>query len=81
MNSIWIETTSQNIKYPKLNKNISVDVCIIGAGITGITAAYLLTKQGLSVALLEKDEVCMRCYCKYYRKAHKSTWVVLYVSC
>ncbi|MFM2300395.1 MAG: hypothetical protein RLZZ84_131 [Pseudomonadota bacterium] len=33
----------------------SVDVVIIGAGPAGLTAGYLLTKAGLSVALIEKD--------------------------
>ena len=33
----------------------SVDVAIIGAGPAGLTAAYLLTKAGLSVAVIEKD--------------------------
>lgn len=33
----------------------SVDVAIIGAGPAGLTAAYLLTKAGLTVAVIEKD--------------------------
>ena len=32
-----------------------VDVAIIGAGPAGLTAAYLLTKQGYSVSVIEKD--------------------------
>jgi protoporphyrinogen oxidase len=32
-----------------------VDVAIIGAGPAGLTSAYLLTKAGLSVAIIEKD--------------------------
>ena len=35
----------------------SVDVAIIGAGPAGLTAAYLLTKQGHSVTVIEKDPV------------------------
>lgn len=34
----------------------AVDVAIIGAGPAGLTAGYLLTKAGLSVAVIEKDE-------------------------
>ncbi|MCZ8173259.1 MAG: FAD-dependent oxidoreductase, partial [Brevundimonas sp.] len=34
----------------------SVDVAIIGAGPAGLTAGYLLTKQGLTVAIIEKDK-------------------------
>lgn len=32
-------------------ENVTVDVTIIGADITGITAAYLLKKAGKTVAL------------------------------
>jgi protoporphyrinogen oxidase len=35
----------------------SVDVAIIGAGPAGLTAAYLLTKKGYSVTVIEKDPV------------------------
>lgn len=34
----------------------TVDVAIIGAGPAGLTAAYLLTKKGYSVTVIEKDE-------------------------
>jgi protoporphyrinogen oxidase len=37
------------------NREKSVDVAIIGAGPAGLTAGYLLTKAGLSVAVIEKD--------------------------
>jgi len=43
--------------FPKLQENISVDVAIVGAGITGITAAYLLSKEGLKVAIIEAGDV------------------------
>src|SRR3546814_8264689 len=33
----------------------SVDVAIIGAGPAGLTAAYLLTKEGYRVTVIEKD--------------------------
>ena len=64
MNSLWQETSSTTF-YPSLKKNINVDVCIIGGGITGLTAAYLLGKRGVSVSLLEKNKICMRSYSKY----------------
>ncbi len=35
---------------------LDVDVAIIGAGPAGLTAGYLLTKQGKTVAIIEKDE-------------------------
>ena len=36
--------------------NTKVDVAIIGAGPAGLTAGYLLAKQGKSVAIIERDE-------------------------
>lgn len=41
-------------RYPKLDRDFTVDVGIIGGGITGITAAYLLKQSGASVVLLER---------------------------
>lgn len=37
------------------NSGTAVDVAIIGAGPAGLTAGYLLAKQGYSVAIIEKD--------------------------
>ena len=37
-------------------KELNVDVAIIGAGPAGLTAGYLLTKAGKSVAIIEKDQ-------------------------
>lgn len=38
-----------------MDKNKEVDVVIIGAGVTGLVTAFLLTKKGLKVLLLEKS--------------------------
>ena len=48
--------TASNSKTNQQAGKISVDVAIIGAGPAGLTAGYLLTKQGKSVAIIEKDE-------------------------
>src|SRR3954468_15287511 len=39
--------------FEKLTEDLTVDVAIVGGGITGITAGYLLRKEGLKVAILE----------------------------
>lgn len=39
--------------YPKLDESIEADVGIVGGGITGITAAYLLAKQNIKVVLID----------------------------
>lgn len=54
--SYWIASSSTP-NYPKLEENISVDVAIIGGGITGITSGYLLTKEGLRVAIVDADRI------------------------
>jgi glycine/D-amino acid oxidase-like deaminating enzyme/nitrite reductase/ring-hydroxylating ferredoxin subunit len=43
--------------FEKLESDLNVDVAIVGAGITGVTAAYLLSKQGVKTALLEAGAV------------------------
>jgi glycine/D-amino acid oxidase-like deaminating enzyme/nitrite reductase/ring-hydroxylating ferredoxin subunit len=43
--------------FPALNHDIAVDVVVIGAGMTGITAAFLLKQSGCRVALLERRKV------------------------
>ena len=49
----WSDTSSMS-RYPALDRNIEVDVAIIGAGITGLTAAYLLTRAGKKVAVIDR---------------------------
>src|SRR3954464_3862300 len=52
----WLDTAEPNA-FPAVSKPITVDVLIVGGGITGITTAYLLHKAGLSVCLIERDRV------------------------
>lgn len=53
---VWIDTAPIQ-KFPKLQRNITVDIVVVGAGITGITTAYLLKKAGSSVALIDRERV------------------------
>lgn len=55
--SFWREFYPAESLYPELSENIEVDVAVVGGGITGLTAAYLLKQRGLSVAVLEKYTV------------------------
>ena len=54
--SYWIDSTSET-NYPTLEEDISVDIAIIGGGITGITTALLLKNEGFKVALIEADNI------------------------
>ena len=58
MSSYWIESV-KNIKkeYKKLNNNIKTDICIIGAGITGLSVGYELAKEKQNIIILEKDRI------------------------
>lgn len=56
INPVW-SSFEKTISYPGLNNDISVDVAVIGAGITGITTALLLQKQGLTVAIFEARSI------------------------
>ena len=50
--SLWSATSALPV-YAPLSANLSVEACVIGAGIGGLTTAYLLAKSGVSVALIE----------------------------
>ena len=59
MGSIWKEDKKAN-EYKSLDNNYDVDVCVIGAGITGISIAYYLTKNGFKVAVVDKDDIASK---------------------
>src|ERR1041384_2667951 len=50
--SIWMETTEVPSRHP-LAKDTTADVCIVGAGIAGLTTAYLLSEEGKAVVVLD----------------------------
>ena len=55
MESIWRECSSKT-SYPKLEENKQTEICIVGAGITGIVTAYELAEKGKKVILLDRDK-------------------------
>ena len=55
MNSLWLNSNKNKSKFKELDKNISTDICIVGAGIFGLTCGYYLTQKGFNVVILEKE--------------------------
>jgi gamma-glutamylputrescine oxidase len=53
----WYEATAQRRDLPTLHKDRSVEVCVIGGGLAGLTAALELARAGKSVVLLEAARV------------------------
>lgn len=51
--SLWFANISKPLRFDKLNKNISLDVVIVGGGIAGLSTAYILSKAGKHVAVLD----------------------------
>ncbi|HRJ84207.1 MAG TPA: FAD-dependent oxidoreductase [Ignavibacteria bacterium] len=54
--SIWMGTFDVP-KFSMLTGNTECDVCIIGAGITGLTAAYLLLRSGKKVVIVDDGNI------------------------
>jgi glycine/D-amino acid oxidase-like deaminating enzyme/nitrite reductase/ring-hydroxylating ferredoxin subunit len=54
--SLWLDTATPTA-YSALDRDVEVDVAIIGAGIAGVTTALLLKRDGARVAVLERGAV------------------------
>src|SRR5215218_7153216 len=54
--SVWA-ATAKLPSYSPLTHDTAADVCVIGAGIAGLTTAYLLTEVGKSVVVLDDGAI------------------------
>src|SRR5437773_2504908 len=55
--SLWID----GVELPPttaLTSSIAADVCIVGAGIAGLTTAYLLSREGAMVVVIDDGPLC-----------------------
>lgn len=52
--SLWQEIPAPSLT--ALQKDFATDICIIGAGISGLTTAYLLLRNGYKVTVLDKKD-------------------------
>src|SRR6185503_9576006 len=54
--SVWMATSDPPVNDP-LAHDTNAHVCIIGAGIAGLTTAYLLAREGKSVVVLDDGPI------------------------
>lgn len=60
MSSYWINSTENLGNFNEIDGNYQADVCIIGAGICGLSTGYYLSKLGLKVIIVDKDNIGMK---------------------
>ena len=60
MDSLWLDSVNKFDNLSSLNEDIEADICIVGAGILGVTSAYYLSKLGYKTVVLEKDNIATK---------------------
>ena len=55
--SYYAATVNEVTNYSRLDADIDADVCIVGAGFTGVATALTLAERDYSVVLLEANRV------------------------
>jgi glycine/D-amino acid oxidase-like deaminating enzyme/nitrite reductase/ring-hydroxylating ferredoxin subunit len=55
--SVWMATTNEIPADGALAQDTQADVCVVGAGIAGMTTAYLLAREGKSVVVLDDGPI------------------------
>jgi glycine/D-amino acid oxidase-like deaminating enzyme/nitrite reductase/ring-hydroxylating ferredoxin subunit len=54
--STWYENRVEFPDLGTLREDIHADVCVVGAGVAGLSIAYLLAQEGKKVVVLESDD-------------------------
>ncbi|WP_426212918.1 NAD(P)/FAD-dependent oxidoreductase [Pseudomonas sp. TWR2-1-1] len=57
VNSYYAATRNLTTDFPALEESVECDVCVIGAGYTGLSSALFLAEAGYSVTVLEAAQV------------------------
>lgn len=56
-NSYYVASANKQVNYPTLEVDIEADVCVVGGGFAGLSAAIELADRGYSVVVLEAKHV------------------------
>jgi glycine/D-amino acid oxidase-like deaminating enzyme len=54
--SVWMDTTEVP-QFQSLTQDLRANVCVVGAGIAGMTTAYLLARAGRAVVLIDDGPI------------------------
>jgi len=54
--SVWMQGDSIHV-HCELTQDVDVEVCVVGAGIAGMTSAYLLLKEGRTVIVVDDGPI------------------------
>ena len=55
IDSWYAASANRSLSFPRLEGEISADVCIVGGGYTGLSTALALREEGVDVAVVEAD--------------------------
>jgi glycine/D-amino acid oxidase-like deaminating enzyme len=53
--SVWMSTEIED--FPQLGNDLTTEVCVVGAGIAGLSTAYVLSRQGKKVVVLDDGPI------------------------
>jgi glycine/D-amino acid oxidase-like deaminating enzyme/nitrite reductase/ring-hydroxylating ferredoxin subunit len=54
---VWAGDPGDAARYPSLQTDFRAEVCVIGAGIAGLSTAYMLAREGKSVIVLDDGPI------------------------
>src|SRR6476620_1318562 len=54
--SVWMDSTDAP-ELPRVTQDLRTNVCIVGAGIAGMTTAYLLARAGRAVVVIDDGPI------------------------
>ena len=60
MSSYWQNSINGRLTFNKIDGNYECDICIIGAGLTGLSCVYYLSRLGFNVIIVDKDKICQK---------------------